>query len=193
MARPTQFERKDVLEKAMEAFWDHGYAATSMAELVEVTKLKPGSLYAAFQSKEGLFLAALDHYGERSVTRVERALTEAASPLEGIRAYFRKLAEDIANPRTRHSCLLVNTVLELARQNPVVQQRVNRHLDRVEALFRDALETAQANGELPRDQDPEALAAFLMTNIWGLRVLGGTAPAPKRAQAVVKQLLRLLD
>jgi hypothetical protein len=32
-----------------------------------------------------------------------------------------------------------------------------------------------------------------MCNIWGLRVLGGTAPAPERTEAVVKQLLALLD
>ena len=97
-----------------------------------------------------------------------------------------------ASPRAKRSCLLVNTVLELARQNKAVQKRVTRHLDTLEALFRRALETAQANGELSADKDPKALAAFLMCNIWGLRVLGGTAPTPKRTQAVVRQLLAVL-
>jgi TetR/AcrR family transcriptional repressor of nem operon len=193
MARPTQFEREDVLEKAMQAFWDHGYCATSMADLVEVTDLKPGSLYAAFKSKEGLFLAALDHYGERSVARVERALAEAGSPLEGIRGYFRQLAKDATDPQAKSGCFLVNTVLELARQDEAVQKRVNRHLGAIETLFRHALEAAQANGELSPDKDPKALAAFLMTNIWGLRVLGGTGPAPGRARAIVNQLLKSLD
>jgi TetR/AcrR family transcriptional repressor of nem operon len=193
MARPAQFKREEVVEKAMRAFWDHGYGATSLADLVEVTDLNPGSLYGAFQSKEGLFLAALDHYGERSAARIERSLAEADSPLAGVRAYFQRLGEDAANPRARRSCLLVNTVLELARQNKAVQTRVKRHLDTLEALFRRALEAAQANGELSPDKDPKALATFLMCNIWGLRVLGGTAPTPKRARAVVRQLLALLD
>jgi TetR/AcrR family transcriptional repressor of nem operon len=193
MARPAQFKRDEVVEKAMRAFWDHGYGATSLADLVEVTDLNPGSLYAAFQSKEGLFLEALDHYGAHSAARLERTLGEAASPLAGIRAYFRQLAEDAASPRAKRSCLLVNTVLELARQNKSVQKRVKLHLDTLEALFRRALETAQANGELSADKDPKALAAFLMCNIWGLRVLGGTAPTPKRTQAVVRQLLTVLD
>lgn len=193
MARPAQFKREEVLEKAMEAFWDHGYGATSLADLVEVTDLHPGSLYAAFHSKEGLFLAALDHYGQRSAERIEQALAEADSPLEGIRAHFRQLAEDAANPGAERSCLLVNSVLELGRHNRTVQQRVTRHLDTLEALFRGALEAAQAKGELSADKDPAALAAFLMCNIWGLRVLGGTAPTPERAEAVVRQLLALLD
>jgi len=193
MARRAQFKREEVVEKAMRAFWDQGYGATSLADLVEVTDLNPGSLYSAFQSKEGLFLAALDHYGERSTARLERMLAEASSPLAGIRAYFQQLGKDAANPGARRSCLLVNTVLELARQNKAVQTRVNRHLDTLEGLFRRALEAAQANGELSRDKDPKVLAAFLMCNIWGLRVLGGTAPTPKRAQAVVRQLLALFD
>jgi TetR/AcrR family transcriptional repressor of nem operon len=192
MARPAQFEREEVLEKAMQAFWNHGYCATSMADLVEVTDLKPGSLYAAFQSKEDLFLAALDYYGQQSAARVGQVLAEADSPLEGIRRYFRQLAKEAADPKARRSCFLVNTVLELARRNKAVQKRVNRHLDAIETLFRRALVAAQTRGELARDKDPKALAAFLMSSIWGLRVLGGTAPAPERTRAVVKQLLQLL-
>lgn len=193
MARPTEFEREHVLEKAMQAFWDRGYGATSMADLVEVTELQPGSLYAAFKSKQGLFLAALDYYGECSLAKIEKALAGASSPLEGIRSHFRQLVKDAADPKATRSCFLVNTVLELARQNDAVQKRVNRHLGAIEALFRRTLEAAQANGELSRDKDPKALAAFLMTNIWGLRVLGGTAATPARTKAIVSQLLRILD
>jgi TetR/AcrR family transcriptional repressor of nem operon len=193
MGRPVQFEREDVLEKAMQAFWDQGYCATSMAELVDATDLKPGSLYAAFQSKQGLFLAALDHYGERSTTRIAAFLAQADSPLTGIRAYFRQLAEDSANAQARRSCFLVNTVLELARHNEVVRERVNRHFDTIEGHFQHALEAARASGELSADKDPGALAAFLMTSIWGLRVLGATAPDAQRTQAVLSQILTLLD
>jgi TetR/AcrR family transcriptional repressor of nem operon len=193
MARPAQFEREEVLEKAMQAFWDHGYRATSMADLVEATELKPGSLYAAFRSKEGLFLAALDHYAQHSVARLEQALTGARSPLQGIRGYFRQLAKDVATHHGRRGCLLVNTVLELSRQDDVVRKRVNHHLGTIEALLRRTLEVAQARGELAADRDPAALATFLLSNIWGLRVLAGTAPARTRTEAVVNQVLAVLD
>ncbi len=193
MARPTQFKREDVLVKAMEAFWDQGYGATSMAHLVKVTDLKPGSLYAAFKSKERLYLAALDYYGQRNAVQIEKALGEAGSPLEGIRNYFRRLARNAADPNARRSCFLVNTVLELAGQNENVRNRAKLHLDSIETKFRQTLEDAQANGELSSDKSPEHLAAFLMSSIWGLRVLGGTVPTLERTEAVVNQLLQLLD
>lgn len=192
MARPVEYSREDVLDKAMQAFWEHGYQGTSMADLVEVTDLKPGSLYAAFQSKEGLFLAVLDHYGERTVRRINQALTQASSPLQGIRDYFQQLAQDVASAKGKSSCLLVNTVLELSRQNETIQDRVNHHLSVIEELFQHALEDAQVHGELAADKDPGTLSVYLMSNIWGLRVLAGTAPTAARANAVVKQILTVL-
>ena len=193
MARPVEFERDAVLDKAMRAFWNQGFHATSMAHLADLTELGSGSIYAAFQSKEGLFLETLDHYGERSVASVARALSGPESPLEAIRAYFKKLARETAKPQAQRGCFLVNTVLELARLNPAVQERVNRHFANIEALFRNALENARARGDLAPDKDPASLAAFLMTNIWGLRVLAGTGPQSARAQAVVNQILSLLS
>ena len=48
------------LDKAMTLFWQHGYEATSLADLVEATGAKAPTLYAEFVNKEGLFRAVLD-------------------------------------------------------------------------------------------------------------------------------------
>ena len=192
MARPIQFDRNDVLDQALQAFWEHGYCATSMAKLVDATKLNPGSIYAAFNSKQGIFFAALDRYGERSAQRVRRELINAESPLEAIRQYFHSLAATIESDEGRQSCLLVNTVLELARHDDEVRHRINHHFQVIEKNFIDALQRAQERGELPRDRDCHGLAAFLMNNIWGLRVLAGTGPQPGRAKKIVNQVLAAL-
>jgi TetR/AcrR family transcriptional regulator, transcriptional repressor for nem operon len=192
MARPAEFDRDEVLDRAMRAFWDDGYCATSMATLTETTELKPGSLYAAFKSKEGLFLAALDHYTAQSVERIRQALGSADTPLAGIRAFFRRLAVEALEPEAKRSCFLINTVLEVARRNPHVRERASQHLDRVEALFRQALEVARDRGDLAPDQDPTTLAAFLVTSLSGLRVVLAAGAEPQRVRAVVEQVLRAL-
>ena len=46
----------------MKLFWQHGYEATSLADLVEATGAKAPTLYAEFTNKEGLFRAVLDRY-----------------------------------------------------------------------------------------------------------------------------------
>ena len=60
--RPKVFDREAALDKAMTLFWQHGYEATSLADLVEATGAKAPTLYAEFTNKEGLFRAVLDRY-----------------------------------------------------------------------------------------------------------------------------------
>jgi TetR/AcrR family transcriptional repressor of nem operon len=193
VARPAQYDREKILDKAMQTFWENGYCATSMATLVETTDLKPGSLYAAFESKQGLFLETLDHYGARSAERLRAHLDGAESPIEAIETYFDRLADDIEKRRGKSSCFLVNTVLELSQRDAKIRKRINRHFSNIESAFVDALEHARTLGELDADTDCKALAAFLMSNIWGLRVLAGTKPPPGRARQIarlIKQVLR---
>ncbi|STT49358.1 transcriptional regulator TetR family [Klebsiella pneumoniae] len=63
--RPKVFDRDAALDKAMTLFWQHGYEATSLADLVEATGAKAPTLYAEFVNKEGLFRAVLDRYISR--------------------------------------------------------------------------------------------------------------------------------
>ncbi len=45
------FDETKALEKAMLAFWRHGYGSTSMKELVTFMEIHPGSIYAAFRRR----------------------------------------------------------------------------------------------------------------------------------------------
>ncbi|MEO1378601.1 MAG: TetR family transcriptional regulator, partial [Cyanobacteria bacterium J06635_10] len=48
MARQKEFEKEEVLEKAMEAFLRFGFEGTSMQDLVEIMGINRGSIYATF-------------------------------------------------------------------------------------------------------------------------------------------------
>ena len=193
MARPASFDREQVLGRATETFWENGYCATSISQLVEATQLQPGSLYAAFESKQGLFLAALDHYAQQSLKRLRGVLAEAADPLEGIRRFFGQLVAGGSDGKPGRGCLLVNTVLEVGRHDAKVQARVKAHLAEIEGVFIAALEEAQAQGVLAAGRSPQSLARFLMTTIWGLRVLGGIEADAQQARLVVDQALSVFD
>lgn len=51
MARPRTFDDDEVIDRAMERFWTHGYTDTSPAQLADATGIGKGSLYNAFGSK----------------------------------------------------------------------------------------------------------------------------------------------
>lgn len=189
MARPAEFERTDVLEKAMNVFWRTGYSATSIADLVDATKLKPGSLYGAFQSKRGLFLEVIDTYSVRSIERVTKAMSEAESPIKGIEQFFNRFCHELEIDEIGKGCLMVNTMLELATEDDEIRDRISNYLNLVEQHFHTALVKAQELGEIDKQRDAADLATYLMTNIWGLRVLSSKRPEHRKYEAVVNNIL----
>jgi AcrR family transcriptional regulator len=69
MGRPKGFSREEVLERAMPAFWKHGFADTSLQELERATGVNKSGLYTEFRDKEDLFVACLRHYLESQEKR----------------------------------------------------------------------------------------------------------------------------
>lgn len=70
--------------------------------------------------------AALDYYSERGAAHIKALLSRSDSPLAGIRAYFRELAESAAVAGREPSCLPVNSVLEFGHRNAAVRARGRR-------------------------------------------------------------------
>lgn len=192
MARTVEFDRDEVLQKAMDVFWQSGYCKCSISSLVDATRLQPGSIYAAFQSKEGLFLAALEYYGQQSIKKLQSCLDRADTPLQGVRRFIEKIGETIVDGADKRGCFLVNTVLELSPEKMTVSTDVNKYLAAIESLIHSALVAAHEQGELAKDQDPEALAKYLMVTIWGLQVLAKTSPENENVNAVLAQILTSL-
>ena len=65
MARPRNFSREGVLEKALPVFWKHGFADASLQELEKATGVNKSGLYSEFSGKDDLFLESLRFYLDR--------------------------------------------------------------------------------------------------------------------------------
>ncbi len=86
MARPRQFDEQQVIESLMKVFWEKGYEASSMQDLVAASGLLKGSLYGAFGDKQTLYLMALRHYDR---TRIQAGIDTQPSIISGnIKAVF---------------------------------------------------------------------------------------------------------
>ena len=62
MGRLKKYNREEVLQKAVDVFWEHGYENTSVRLLEDRLGINQKSLYAEFKNKENLFLEVLKHY-----------------------------------------------------------------------------------------------------------------------------------
>lgn len=108
--RPKVFDRDAALDKAMTLFWQHGYEATSLSDLVEATGAKAPTLYAEFTNKEGLFRAVLDRYISRFAAKHEAQLfCEEKSVEQALRDYFTAVATCFTSKDTPAGCFMINT------------------------------------------------------------------------------------
>ncbi|MBZ9655804.1 TetR family transcriptional regulator [Phyllobacterium lublinensis] len=84
MARPREFDRDAVLDKALRVFWAKGFAGTSTDDLREAMGIGRQSLYGAFGNKRALYLEALATYQQRTNAGHLKRLRDPVSPLKGI-------------------------------------------------------------------------------------------------------------
>ncbi|WP_349431312.1 TetR family transcriptional regulator C-terminal domain-containing protein [Methylomarinum sp. Ch1-1] len=189
MARPITFDRNHVLQQAINVFWLQGYTATSIKNLVDATGLQPGSLYAAFGDKRGLFLAALDAYFDDMKKKLFDVLHSDKAPLERLRAFFTQLIEESTEDQDRKGCLLINTLSEIPVQHEDINSRLQQMFAEVEQELKQLLTEAQNADELSADQDPTVLTKFLVSGIFGLRLYNKTGADSASLQAIVDQLL----
>ncbi|WP_424210934.1 TetR/AcrR family transcriptional regulator [Streptomyces sp. BI20] len=172
--RPRSFDLNQALDAAMATFWDKGYADTSAQDLVDSTGLGRGSLYHAFDSKHGLFEAALRRYDTEwtgpLVARLERGEGPAR---ERIRAVLLGVVEQESAPTPEHrGCLVINSAMELAGRDPEVTEMVRAAFARITAAFAVCVEQGRADGSLEADLDPVKQARYYLNSMYGLRVLG---------------------
>ena len=193
MARPREFDREEVLDQAIEVFWQRGYEGTSVQDLVDHMQINRGSLYGAFGDKHGVFLAALHRYEETFHSTISKRLGEGGSPMQSIRRVFEEVVRECSCDEGRKGCLMTNSAVELAAHDSDTAALVAQNFKRLEEAFVEALRDAQSEGELETKQNPRALARFLTSSLQGLRVMGKACPDRALLRDVVRVTLSVLD
>ena len=188
MGRSREFDTDVALDAAIETFWRHGFEATPMQDLCRSMDLGPGSIYAAFGDKRGLFHKALRRYMKTVSTQAVERINGASSGLEGIRGYFEHLVNTMVDGKRQWGCLMTNSVVEFASRDPELAVLFQLHLARLETAFSAALSRARFAGELRPEVGPEA-AVLLVAVVQGMNVMAKTRPGRTALEGIVESVI----
>lgn len=191
--RPLEFDPELALEAAMTVFWQQGFEATSLADLLQAMGLSKSSFYNEFGSKQQLFEACLERFRGRQVGRMREGLSSAASPLDFVRGMLLTNAAEARQDGPRRGCLIMNTATEFAGRDPAVAGLVSSAARDFASMFRVAVEMAQEQGEIRRDADPETLAGYLLTTMAGLRTMVKAGLPANEIEQIVEVALKALQ
>jgi TetR/AcrR family transcriptional repressor of nem operon len=193
VARTKEFDPDAVLQDAMELFWERGYEATSMADLVEHLGIARASIYATFGGKHDLYMKAFERYLQARDPDVVEALSQPGPALPAVRSLVEAYAKESLCDELRRGCMVVNAAVEVMPRDPQIARRVEASWDTLETALTSALTRARAQGEISGDKDPRALARFLLVMMQGMRVLGRAHPDSGRLRDATAQALAVLD
>lgn len=191
VARTKEFDQEQALDAAMLLFWERGYEATSIQELVDATGVQRQSLYDTFGSKHEMFLQSLMRYQAlegHQLSDLTKKHPKGGLPL--IRAIFESCASQTVGDA--RGCFAANCAVELGSSDGAVAERVRIGRDGLEEVFERCLVQARDARELKSSSSVSALAQFLVNAFFGLRLLAKTRPTKQMIDNVVSVTLAAL-
>lgn len=170
MSKQAKFDRDDVIEKAKNLYWEKGYHATSMRNLQDVVDMRPGSIYAAFGSKDNLFKEALKRYAEEGGEQLASCMAQEETVIKGLKRFIHSAVIHDKESVPSGMCMIVKTVAELTQSDsPDLLADAMSILKGVEASFTRLFQQAIENGEISASKNPVKLARYLQVPLMGLR------------------------
>ena len=163
-----QFDRDEVLGRALHLFWDKGYEAVGVSELLEHMQIGRQSMYDTFGNKRKLFLMALQVYAQQQASTVRGILAGPGSPVENIGKTFTYWEQMVAEG---HGCLVGNSSCGIGSEDESVSRLLCQGMHDIRDALRDALTRARDAGELDADLDPAQIADLIVTTGQGVALL----------------------
>jgi len=192
VARPRKFDEDKILAAVRDLFWQQGYAATSLDDLMRVTGLGKGSIYGAFGDKRNLFLAVLEVYADERVVHARETLNSDKPAIERLRDLFRMREKRKRSLAPCPGCFLFNSTTELALHDPGVREISKRVYAAIEQLLIETADRAKKDGDLPREVDASELGRLLLAVTQGLTFLEKTGIDSRDLLSITGGARRLL-
>lgn len=159
-----------IVEAARELFFQKGYYATGIAEILKRSGANSGSLYHFFSTKEDLLAAVLGKYRKMLRPRViDPAFERVSDPIERVFAVLDGYRQLLEATDFALGCPIGNLALEISNAHPVVRERVVENFQGWADEIAGSIE--QASGRLPVGTDSKQLADYVLATMEGAVML----------------------
>jgi AcrR family transcriptional regulator len=191
--RPRAYDADTALARAVDAFWDAGFAATSLDDLSQATGMNRPSLYAAFGDKRELYQKALDRYRERA----REAFKEAFADDEPLRSALRRVYDTaiaiyLSGARGARGCFIIGTAVTQAVTDVQARAALADTLVEIDEAFARRIRSAQRGGELPGEANPVMLGKLAAAALYSLAIRARAGASRTELEAVADAAVDLI-
>lgn len=189
VGRPLEFDKEEAIAAAMGLFWEKGYVATSLRDLLDNMGISRGSFYHAFQSKEDLFALCMSRHLVVMIAELRQLLEHSSTG----RAYFDTVFARTASDKRPRSSFIMNSARELSSENPQLVPVVKKALEEFASVLTDAVEIGQRDGSIASKLPAKSLGYYMVSALSGLKTLVQIGVPASELEAITKASLRALD
>lgn len=189
MPRQKAYSKDDVLEKAMQVFWDHGYEATSVRLLEKEMGINQFSIYSAFDNKKKLFIESLKKYREFVKENRFHPLLKENATLKDLKQFFKDINRQGREEKTKRGCLVVNTTGEIGGKDPEIAKELKNYFNFIKEMIKKVLQNSIEAGEISEEADLEKYSNYLLGIMQGLSV-GDKVLTEKQINDIISMTLR---
>lgn len=184
-ARQAEATRDLLVSVARELFTEHGYAATSIEEIIQHAGVARGALYHHFSGKEALFRAVYEAVQSEAVASVMAAALAVEEPWSAVRAGLSAFLDACLEPTFRRVVVLDSV--------SVLQKDVwEGGIEHVELpMLRAVLTPLVATNVLP-GLTVEPLVHVALGGLYGAALFIARSPDPEAARSEVDAVLDTL-
>ncbi|MGK3112108.1 TetR/AcrR family transcriptional regulator [Candidatus Pantoea formicae] len=175
VGRPREFDPETFLNIALECFWQKGYRATSMSDLMKASGLASASIYKLYPDKRAIYLAALQQYMDEGIARGAKR-DEDLSPEAALRETLEFVALLSSSPGGDKGCFTIAAASELLPGDEEIKRKVDHKFKSIINQLESILCKGQAQQCFRRDESPRVMAISIFMMLEGMRVYGKIQP-----------------
>lgn len=190
--RPLSFDREDVLQRAMLAFWQSGYETTSVSDLTAAMGVTAPSLYAAFGNKQQLFLEAMRLYAGDPAA-LERAMNAAPTARAAVSEMLHGAAVLYTGETTPKGCLMASAAATGSQDAAEVRAALTAERAAIGAMIQRRIERDKDRQALSPDTPAAVLADLVLGVMQGMSVLARDGAGRDRLLALATASLACWD
>lgn len=190
--RPALYNEEQLIKKTQDIFWQKGYSATSLSDLLKVTGTGSGSFYNTFKGgkKEVFRKAILQRKKAFDAFKIE--LNESNTPIDLIKDFFRSIADADKSTHMK-GCIIANSVVEMTYIDKDLELEAVNLLKEVEQIFIANIRKAQESYTINNHTSPEVLGKYLITFWCGLNTLRRMYPDKEILLKQIEMQLAILS
>ena len=156
-----------IIEQAANLFNQKGYAAVSIAEIMQATGLKKGGIYNHFQSKDELALAAFAYAANLVTQKVWNVVKQEHNAIARLKALVKVHLDYMDNPPLPGGCPIMNSAIEWDSTNSLIRDKTQEAMDSWRNLIVRIVAKGIKKGEVKPDIESDAVATIIISSLEG--------------------------